>query len=151
MGSIMLRGSELAQSLNQRDDELYHFGIKGMKWGVRRFQRKDGTRTSAGKKRERDTWKRKDAKGISDEELRKRIQRLETERRYKNLMESDGSRAAKDIARNIISSSAGRIVGGVATGAALYGLHKYANKRGKGAAIEKIYEYGFGKKKKNKD
>ena len=32
-------------------DELYHYGIKGMKWGVRRFQRKNGTLTSAGKKR----------------------------------------------------------------------------------------------------
>ena len=32
-------------------NELYHHGIKGQKWGVRRFQRKDGTRTSAGKKR----------------------------------------------------------------------------------------------------
>lgn len=31
--------------------ELYHHGIKGMKWGVRRFQKKDGTLTSAGKKR----------------------------------------------------------------------------------------------------
>ena len=31
--------------------ELYHHGIKGQKWGVRRFQKKDGTLTAAGKKR----------------------------------------------------------------------------------------------------
>ncbi len=35
----------------QHSDELYHHGIKGMKWGVRRYQKKDGTLTSAGKKR----------------------------------------------------------------------------------------------------
>lgn len=32
-------------------DELYHHGIKGQKWGVRRFQNEDGTLTSEGKKR----------------------------------------------------------------------------------------------------
>lgn len=31
--------------------ELYHHGIKGMKWGVRRFQNQNGTLTPAGKKR----------------------------------------------------------------------------------------------------
>lgn len=32
-------------------DELYHHGTKGMKWGVRRYQNKDGSLTAAGKKR----------------------------------------------------------------------------------------------------
>lgn len=31
-------------------NELYHHGIKGMKWGVRRYQKKDGTLTAEGKK-----------------------------------------------------------------------------------------------------
>lgn len=31
--------------------ELYHHGILGMKWGVRRYQNKDGSLTKAGKKR----------------------------------------------------------------------------------------------------
>ena len=33
------------------NDELYHHGIKGQKWGVRRFQNEDGTRTDAGRQR----------------------------------------------------------------------------------------------------
>lgn len=33
------------------NNELSHWGIKGMKWGVRRFQNKDGSLTPAGKKR----------------------------------------------------------------------------------------------------
>ena len=34
-----------------RQGELYHHGIKGQKWGVRRFQNKDGSLTPAGRKR----------------------------------------------------------------------------------------------------
>lgn len=35
--------------------ELYHWGIKGQKWGIRRYQNPDGTLTEEGKKRYRNT------------------------------------------------------------------------------------------------
>ena len=38
-----------------RESDLTHHGIKGQKWGIRRFQNKDGTLTAAGKKRREKT------------------------------------------------------------------------------------------------
>lgn len=37
--------------MTKEELELYHSGIKGMKWGIRRFQNPDGSLTPAGRKR----------------------------------------------------------------------------------------------------
>ena len=45
-------------------DELMHHGVKGMKWGVRRYQNSDGTLTEAGKKRVNKEKLKMDAKDL---------------------------------------------------------------------------------------
>lgn len=75
--------------------ELYHHGIKGQKWGVRRYQNADGTLTNAGKKRlyKRDSYGRDTLTiegGKYNEKLRKKADSYKNATLY-NLNKVDSS------------------------------------------------------------
>lgn len=55
--------------MNVMSNELYHYGVLGMKWGVRRYQNKDGTLTSEGVKRFQSFRNKQANKGVSRNEL----------------------------------------------------------------------------------
>ena len=52
-------------------EELYHWGIKGMRLGVRRYQNKDGTLTPAGKRRYADDPKARSAVEAAKKNVKK--------------------------------------------------------------------------------
>ena len=95
--------------LNVYSDELYHHGVKGMKWGIRKevfstigkssienagkFSNNHRTQTSI------DALKK--AKTMSDEELKKRAARLELENRYVN---ARTAQAGKSKVESILST-----------------------------------------------
>lgn len=73
--------------------DLMHFGVKGMKWGVRRYQNTDGSLTSAGKSRYRD---------ISEEE--RKALKLPKKWKYQE-PETNADAHKKILKRNLVTTA----------------------------------------------
>lgn len=117
--------------MNER--ELIHYGVRGMKWGILRYQNADGTLTAAGRVRDRMNRKRnlkraeKVLKGspktvkrrlsqISDEELQKAVNRLQLESKYKTLTKPlDKHKRAKEIATKWLEAAGTKALESAAT------------------------------------
>ena len=111
---------------------IQHHGIKGQKWGVRRYQNADGTLTAAGKKRRKepnaDSLKKqemredvKNRRTMSDADLKKKIERVKMEKQLKELTEEEIS-PGKNFVKKVLSTSGQRVVTTLVTGAAIYGV-----------------------------
>lgn len=94
------------------DAILEHYGVKGMKWGVRK-RRNEGDRARAfggGKTR----FKDRRVQDLDEEEINRRIKRMELEKRYSDLNKSS-AKAGKDYAHSLLSKS-GNAAAGAAVG-----------------------------------
>lgn len=99
------------------DDVLEHYGVKGMKWGVRR------TAAQLRKSRGDNPKSKSSIKKLSDEELNKRLKRKENEKKLHSLEKTTGQQTAEDILGGI-GKKALKHVG---TGVAIYAGKQLVN------------------------
>lgn len=79
--TIVRDGLEALMMADEDGGDILHYGVKGMKWGVRKSRDNSGLSRATSKRKIK-----KQAREMSDEELRKKVSRLSAERSYTSLM-----------------------------------------------------------------
>ena len=115
---------------------LYHHGIKGQKWGVRRFQNADGTYTSAGKERRRkedsysDDYKnykklsKKNPKELSTKELEEINRRDNAMSQYNRNHVTTGKVFVNKLSSKVLEKSAEALAVAIVAAGSAYVKHK---------------------------
>lgn len=108
-------------------NDLKHYGVKGMRWGVRRSERNLTKVKSKRTQTEDDKRKasmRKDVKNrrtMSTNELRNKIERLKMQKQLKDLTDEELS-PGKSFVKKVLSNSGQKVATTVVTGATLYAI-----------------------------
>lgn len=139
--------------LYESSNELYHYGVLGMKWGVRRTPTQLGHPTTSKKKssskglisfkkqkkstpnkssktqsKQDSPRKKKTISEMSDDELRKSINRMQMEKQYKILIADSRQKTKMQKASKFIGSVIENSGRQVATQVATYYMGKAVNK-----------------------
>lgn len=130
---------DVKDKVKHGEDFLAHYGIKGMRWGVRRTAEQLGRvakKTAAKNPREAQRQASKEAKTLSDKELRDRINRMNMEKQYSDLVKQQVERdrtalqeGQAEVAR-ILGQKTKESIGNVYGKSLTYGLTKGANVAG---------------------
>lgn len=107
------------------ENELRHYGVLGMRWGKRKSNSdtvslKNKHNSDRSVKEERKAAS-KNRRTLSDTELKKRIERMELERKMKDLTDKDIAPGRKAV-NEILSNSGKKVATTVLTGATLYAV-----------------------------
>lgn len=97
-------------------DFLAHHGVKGMHWGVRKAR--TGKESKVIAKRKKALGKRRT---LSDEEIKKHIDRLSSEKKLKDLIKEDVA-PGKSMVQRVLSQSGEKVAKTVAAGAGLLAI-----------------------------
>jgi len=114
------------------NSELYHHGIKGQKWGVRRYQNPDGSLTASGQARYTYNERKKSLSNVSNmssKDMQDAINRMDLEKRYRKTTKENLKDSRTDSHSKL--KTAAKVVAGTALAAGVgYATYK-AVKNGK--------------------